>query len=51
MGLFDGAPGEAGRSGAAADLARRYRLPVVLVIDVTGQSQTAAAVVRGLANA
>jgi cobyrinic acid a,c-diamide synthase len=49
MGLFDGAPGNPGRSGAAADLAARYRLPVLLILDVTGQSQTAAAVVRGLA--
>jgi cobyrinic acid a,c-diamide synthase len=49
MGLFDGLDGTPGRCGSAADLARRYRLPVVLVIDVSGQSQTAAAVVRGLA--
>src|SRR5712671_4850481 len=50
MGLFDGVPGEAGRSGAAADLAARWRLPVVLVMDVSGQSQSAAAVVAGFAN-
>ena len=49
MGLFDGLDGTPGRSGSAADLARRYRLPVVLVMDVSGQSQTACAVVRGLA--
>ena len=49
MGLFDGLDGTPGRSGSAADLARRYRLPVVLVVDVSGQSQTASAVVRGLA--
>ena len=49
MGLFDGGPGPAGRSGAAGDLAARYGIPVVLVLDVTGQSQTAAAIVRGLA--
>jgi cobyrinic acid a,c-diamide synthase len=48
MGLFDGLPGPAGRSGAAADLARRFGLPVLLVLDVSGQSQTAAAIVRGL---
>ncbi len=48
MGLFDGLPGVAGRSGAAADLARRFGLPVLLVLDVSGQSQTAAAIVRGL---
>ena len=49
MGLFDGLPGPAGRTGAAADLAARFALPVLLVIDVSGQSQTAAALVRGLA--
>lgn len=49
MGLFDGVPGKAGRSGAAADLARRFGVPVVLVLDVTGQSQSAAAVVAGFA--
>jgi cobyrinic acid a,c-diamide synthase len=40
MGLFDGVAATPGRSGATADL---------LVIDVSGQSQTAAAVVRGIA--
>lgn len=49
MGLFDGIVSEAGRSGAAADLARRYGLPVLLVLDVSGQSQTAAAIARGFA--
>ena len=47
MGLFDGAPGPSGRTGAAADLAARYALPVVLVVDVAAQAQSAAAVVRG----
>jgi cobyrinic acid a,c-diamide synthase len=49
MGLFDGIAGPPGRSGTTADLAARFRLPVLLVVDVAGQSQTAAAVVRGLA--
>jgi cobyrinic acid a,c-diamide synthase len=49
MGLFDGIPAEMGRSGSAADLARLYRLPVLLVLDVSGQSQTAAAVAKGFA--
>jgi cobyrinic acid a,c-diamide synthase len=49
MGLFDGVAGEAGRSGAAADLAARFDIPVLLVVDVTGQSQSAAAVVAGFA--
>lgn len=46
MGLFDGA-GPAGRAGRAADLAARFGLPVLLVLDVSGQSQTAAASARG----
>jgi cobyrinic acid a,c-diamide synthase len=49
MGLFDGVPGPAGRTGAAADLAAHFGLPVLLVLDVSGQSQTAAALVRGIA--
>lgn len=49
MGLFDGARRPAGRRGAAADLARRYGWPVVLVIDCRAMSQTAAAVALGLA--
>jgi cobyrinic acid a,c-diamide synthase len=49
MGLFDGIPAEAGRSGAAADLARRWGVPVMLVLDVSGQSQTVAAIARGFA--
>ena len=47
MGLFDGIGGAPGRSGSTADLARRLHLPVLLVVDVSGQSQSAAAVVRG----
>jgi cobyrinic acid a,c-diamide synthase len=50
MGLFDGIPADAGRSGAAADLARLFGLPVLLVLDVSGQSQTAAAVAKGFAS-
>ena len=49
MGLFDGVDAPPGRSGAAADLAARLRLPVLLVLDVSGQSQTAAAIARGFA--
>ena len=48
MGLFDGVVGEAGRTGAAADLAARFGLPVLLVLDVSGQSQTAGAVALGM---
>ena len=49
MGLFDGVEAAPGRSGAGAELAARYGLPVVLVLDVSGQSQSAAAVARGFA--
>lgn len=47
MGLFDGVAAEPGRSGAGADIAARLGLPVLLVLDVSGHSQTAAAVARG----
>ena len=49
MGLFDGVAGSPGRSGAAADIAVRYGIPVVLVIDVSGQAQSTGAVARGFA--
>lgn len=49
MGLFDGVPAAPGRSGAAADLARAWGVPVLLVLDVSGQSQTVAAIARGFA--
>lgn len=48
MGLFDGV-GSAG-TGATADLAARFSLPVILVIDASGQSQSAAALLRGFAS-
>jgi len=47
MGLFDGVPAPLGRSGASADLAALLGLPVLLVLDVSGQAQSAAAVVKG----
>ncbi len=59
MGLYDGAPAleegqgsgrqELGRTGATADIAAATGWPVVLVHDVSGQAQTAAAVLRGVA--
>ncbi len=50
MGLFDGAAAR-GRSGSGttADLASLLGWPVVLVLDVTGQTETAAAVALGCA--
>src|SRR6266511_3759285 len=50
MGLFPGVPGPSGHTGAAADLAARFALPVVLVLDVAAQGQSAAAVVRGFSS-
>jgi cobyrinic acid a,c-diamide synthase len=50
MGLFDGVAGEPGRCGTSADLATHFRLPVILVLDISGQAQSAAAVVRGFAS-
>ncbi len=50
MGLFDGAGGPtvtAHRRGSTADLAALFGLPVILVLDVARQAQSAAAVVRG----
>jgi len=50
MGLFDGVatPGATG-NGAASDLAALMGWPVVLVLDASGQAQTAAAVAQGMA--
>src|SRR5437879_2219628 len=49
MGLFDGvaAPGVCG-TGATADIAQMLGWPVLLVIDPSGQAQTAAAIAAGL---
>jgi cobyrinic acid a,c-diamide synthase len=49
MGLFDGTNGAAGQRGATADLAAHFKLPVLLMLDVSRQAQSAAAVVRGFA--
>lgn len=48
MGLFDGVPAAPGRSGSSADVAVALGLPLVLVLDVSGQSQSAAAIVAGV---
>ena len=50
MGLFDGVaiPGESG-TGASADIAALTGWPVVLILDVSGQAQSAAAVAAGFA--
>jgi cobyrinic acid a,c-diamide synthase len=43
MGMFDGEP-------SSADLAARFGIPVVVVMDVKGMAQTSAAIVKGLAD-
>ena len=43
MGMFDGEP-------SSADLAARFNIPLVILMDVKGMAQTAAAVAVGLAN-
>jgi cobyrinic acid a,c-diamide synthase len=49
MGLFDGVatPGQSG-TGASADIAAMLGWPVLLVLDPSGQAQTAAAIAMGL---
>lgn len=48
MGLFDGAPATgASGNGSSADIAAALGWPVILVIDVSGQSQSAAALAHG----
>lgn len=47
MGLFDGVGHEPGRTGSSADIAASLGLKVLLVLDVTGQSTSAAAVALG----
>ncbi|MBM6592907.1 cobyrinate a,c-diamide synthase [Microvirga pudoricolor] len=47
MGLFDGIQAEAGRTGASADIAARFGWPVLLVLDIAGQAQSAAATALG----
>lgn len=43
MGLYDGTP-------SSADLAALFGIPIALIMDVKGMTQTAAAVIHGLAN-
>jgi len=47
MGLFDGVGHETGRTGSSADIAAALGLGVLLVLDVTGQSTSAAAAALG----
>jgi cobyrinic acid a,c-diamide synthase len=47
MGLFDGVRAGEGRTGASADIAAATGWPVLLVHDVSGQAQSAAAMLCG----
>ncbi|QGP80624.1 cobyrinate a,c-diamide synthase [Sphingobium sp. CAP-1] len=50
MGLYDGVASIGGTGhGASADIAKRMGWPVILVIDVSGQAQSAAATALGFA--
>ncbi|MGQ3676210.1 cobyrinate a,c-diamide synthase [Xanthobacter sp. TB0139] len=49
MGLFDGVRADHGHTGASADIAAGFGWPVVLVLDVAGHAQSAAAVALGCA--
>ena len=51
MGLFDGgSPSSLGQTGATAELAMRTGWPVILILDVAGQAQSAAATAQGFIN-
>ncbi|GAC88173.1 cobyrinic acid a,c-diamide synthase [Gluconobacter thailandicus F149-1 = NBRC 100600] len=49
MGLFDGLIGPEKSRGAPSDIAARFSIPVILVLDVSGQGQSAAAIAHGFA--
>ncbi|OUJ01832.1 cobyrinate a,c-diamide synthase [Acetobacter cibinongensis] len=49
MGLFDGLVAPEGARGAPADIAARFGIPVVLVLDVSGQGQSVGPIAKGFA--
>ncbi|QDH17758.1 cobyrinate a,c-diamide synthase [Swingsia samuiensis] len=49
MGLYDGLLEPKKRRGSPADIAAQLSIPVILVLDVTGQGQSAAAIAHGFA--
>jgi len=49
MGLFDGAAGQDDRAGAAAEVAARFSIPVLLIADIAGQAQSVGALAKGFA--
>ena len=48
MGLFDGLALADGQRGAASDIAAHFAMPVLLVLDASGQGQSVGAVAQGL---
>lgn len=50
MGLYDGLDAKSGYRGSAADLAAMMHIPVMLVMDVRGQGQSAAMIASGFAH-
>lgn len=48
MGLFDGLALPDGKRGAASDIAAHFAMPVLLVLDTSGQGQSVGAVAQGL---
>ncbi|NIE80458.1 cobyrinate a,c-diamide synthase [Asaia sp. As-1742] len=48
MGLFDGLPLQDGARGAASDIASLFAMPVLLVLDASGQGQTVGAIAQGM---
>ncbi|MGV4876845.1 cobyrinate a,c-diamide synthase [Acetobacter indonesiensis] len=49
MGLFDGLVEPAGARGSPADIAAGFGIPVVLVLDVSGQGQSVGPIAKGFA--
>lgn len=49
MGLFDGLALADGARGAASDIAALFAMPVLLVLDASGQGQTVGAMAQGMA--
>ena len=50
MGLFDGLTGPEGARGSPSDIAARFGIPVLLVLDVSGQGQSVGPIAKGFAS-
>lgn len=47
MGLFDGLIGGEGRRGAPSDIAARYQIPVLMILDMSGKGQSVGPIALG----